>query len=165
MSSERIRICFVCLGNICRSPTAEGVMRHLVQEAGLEDAVRISSAGTGGWHVGAHPDPRSHAEALRRGVKLTSRAQKFNAGDFDDFDYVLAMDSSNHGDLAVLAAGPNDLAKLHMLRSFDPVSRAAKDLDVPDPYYGEGDGFARVYDICEAGCRGLLAHLREKHGL
>ena len=165
MSSQPIRICFVCLGNICRSPTAEGVMRHLVQEADLSEAVHIASAGTGGWHVGAHPDPRSRAEALRRGVKLTSRAQKFNAGDFDAYDYVLAMDRNNHGDLADLASGPEDLAKLHMLRSFDPVSRAAKDLDVPDPYYGEGDGFVRVYDICEAGCRGLLAHLREKHGL
>jgi protein-tyrosine phosphatase len=164
MSSEPIRICFVCLGNICRSPTAEGVMRHLVQEAGLDDAVRIASAGTGGWHVGARPDPRSYAEALGRGVKLLSRAQKFKAGDFDAFDYVLAMDSSNHGDLTDLATGPDDLAKLHMLRSFDPASRAAKDLDVPDPYYGDGNGFARVYDICEAGCRGLLAHLREKHG-
>jgi protein-tyrosine phosphatase len=165
MSSDPIRICFVCLGNICRSPTAEGVMRHLAREAGLEKALRIASAGTGGWHVGAQSDPRSRAEALRRGVKLTSRAQKFQAGNFDDYDYVLAMDRHNHGDLANLAAGPDDLAKLHMLRSFDPASVAAKDLDVPDPYYGEGDGFARVYDICEAGCRGLLAHLREKHGL
>jgi protein-tyrosine phosphatase len=165
MRSEPIRVCFVCLGNICRSPTAEGVMRHLVREAGLEHAVEIASAGTGGYHIGALPDPRTRAEALRRGVKLTSRAQKFQAHHFDEFDYVLAMDRHNHGDLTELATAQAHLDKLHMLRSFDPASAAARDLDVPDPYYGEGNGFVRVYDICEAGCRGLLAHLRKVHGL
>jgi protein-tyrosine phosphatase len=165
MSPEPVRLCFVCLGNICRSPTAEGVMRQLAREAGLEHVLVIASAGTGGYHIGALPDPRTRAEALRRGVKLTSRAQKFQAHFFDEFDYVLAMDRHNHGDLAELAATQAHLDKLHMLRSFDPASALAKQLDVPDPYYGEGDGFARVYDICEAGCRGLLAHIRETHGL
>jgi protein-tyrosine phosphatase len=165
VSSEPIRVCFVCLGNICRSPTAEGVMRHLALGSGIEPRLHIASAGTGNYHVGALPDARTRAEALRRGVALTSRARQFRAADFDEFDYVIAMDRNNHSDLTHLAAGPEHLAKLHMLRSFDPESAGKGDLDVPDPYYGEGDGFARVYDICEAGCRGLIAHLRSTHGL
>jgi protein-tyrosine phosphatase len=163
MSSNPIRVCFVCLGNICRSPTAEGVMRHLVKEAGIEPMLSIASAGTGAYHEGELPDPRTRAEALRRGVRLISRARQFRAVDYEAFDYVIAMDSRNHRDLTELAKGPDHHAKLHMLRSFDPDSR--DDLDVPDPYYGEGDGFARVYDICHAGCSGLLAHLRKTHGL
>ena len=163
MSTNQIRVCFVCLGNICRSPTAEGVMQHLAHEAGLTQQLVISSAGTGGYHQGEQADPRSRAEALRRGVRLTSRARQFRAADFSQLDYVVAMDRSNQRDLTQLAAGDEHLAELHLLRSFDPASH--DDLDVPDPYYGEGDGFARVYDICLAGCTGLLAHLRKTHGL
>ena len=163
MSPTPIRISFVCLGNICRSPTAEGVMRHLAQEAELEASLFIASAGTGAYHEGELPDPRTRAEALRRGVRLVSRARQFRAADYDAFDYVIAMDRRNHRDLLQLARGPEHLRKLHLLRSFDPASQG--DLDVPDPYHGDGDGFARVYDICHAGCIGLLAHLRSAHGL
>jgi protein-tyrosine phosphatase len=161
--SSPIRICFVCLGNICRSPTAEGVMIHLVREAGIADRFAIDSAGTGAWHAGERADQRSRAEALSRGVELPSVARQFTAGDFDAFDYVIAMDRRNLRDLERLMGGGRGPArKLHLLRSFDP---RAGDPDVPDPYYGGDNGFADVFDICEAGCRGLLAHLRKEHGL
>ena len=161
--SEPIRVCFVCLGNICRSPTAEGIMLHLVEEAGLTARIAIDSAGTGGYHVGERADPRSRAEALRRGIELPSRARKFVAADFERFDYVVAMDRQNHTDMEELTAVPSHLAKLHLLRAFDAAS--AHELDVPDPYYGGVNGFARVFDICRAGCEGLLAIIRERHRL
>lgn len=161
--TERVRVCFVCLGNICRSPTAEGIMLQLVEEAGLSSVIEIDSAGTGGYHVGERADPRSRAEASARGVELPSRARKFVAGDFERFDYVVAMDRRNHEDLAELAKGQEHQGKLHMLRAFDPAS--ARQLDVPDPYYGGENGFARVFDICHAGCTGLLAHIRQRYAL
>jgi protein-tyrosine phosphatase len=161
--SEPVRVCFVCLGNICRSPTAEGIMLQLVEQAGLSSRIAIDSAGTGGYHVGERADPRSQAEAMRHGVPLPSRARKFMPGDFEDFEYVVAMDRRNQRDLLSLAEGPEQAAKVRLLRAFDAASGRA--LDVPDPYYGEGDGFSRVYDICLAGCTGLLAHIRERHGL
>lgn len=163
MSNETIRICFVCLGNICRSPTAEGAMRRLVREAGLHDRFAIASAGTGAYHVGQSADPRSRAEALRRGLDLDGRARQFEPGDFDNFDYVVAMDRQNQRDLERLAGDAARRAKVHLLRSFDTSSRL--ELDVPDPYQGGAAGFARVFDICQAGCEGLLAHLRATHGL
>jgi protein-tyrosine phosphatase len=162
-AESQIRLVFVCLGNICRSPTAEGVMKALAEQAGVAERLFIDSAGTGAWHVGERADARSRAEALRRGVELTSLARRFVREDFDRFDYVLAMDRQNHRDLRRLAHAEEHERKLHLLRSFDP--RAGSELDVPDPYYGEGNGFARVYDICEAGCRGLLSHLRATHQL
>ncbi|MCP4038518.1 MAG: low molecular weight phosphotyrosine protein phosphatase [bacterium] len=158
-----IRVCFVCLGNICRSPTAEGVMRKLVNEAGLADAIEIASAGTAGYHAGEKPDPRSREEAVRRGVRLESRARQFKAGDFRRFDYVLAMDGENLSDLQNLSDGSSPHAALSLLRSFDPAEPRGQ--DVPDPYYGGERGFERVYDICEAACRGLLRHITEERGL
>jgi protein-tyrosine phosphatase len=163
MTAPRIRLCFVCLGNICRSPTAEGVMKKLVLEAGLQDRVFIDSAGTGAYHLGELADPRSRAEALRRGVVLESRARQFVGSDYDSFDYLLAADRRNRDDLARLARDPSELRKLHLLRNFDP--QAAKDSDIPDPYQGGPQGFMRVFDICEAACNGLLDHLRRAHPL
>ncbi len=153
--SRPIRVCFVCLGNICRSPTAEAVFLHLLAERGLEDRFEVDSAGTGGWHVGerAHPDTR--AAAASRGIEIRSRARQFVAKDFDAFDYVVAMDGSNHRDLLRLARTDEDRAKVHLFRDFDPAGAPGQ--GVPDPYY-EG-GFDAVYDICEAAAEGLLAHL------
>ncbi len=181
MPNAQIRICFVCLGNICRSPTAEGVMKKLVADAGLGDRIFIDSAGTGAWHEGELADPRSRAEALRRGLTLTSIARQVVAEDFDDFDYLIAMDRQNERDLKRLAndsavapelpsgspmgAGLRSRqrrAKISLLRSYaDKVS----ELDVPDPYQDGPRGFVDVYDICVSGCTGLLAHLRGEHGL
>jgi protein-tyrosine phosphatase len=158
-----IRISFVCLGNICRSPTAEAVMRHLVREVGLEGQVQIDSAGTGGWHVGEPRDRRSCEVGQRRGIPLTGRARQFIAQDFARFDHVLAMDGQNLESLLELA--PDDVArtKIRLLRSFDPAS--PPDADVPDPYHGGPRGFDLVFDICEAACRGLLVEIRRIHGI
>jgi protein-tyrosine phosphatase len=155
-----MRICFVCMGNICRSPTAHGVMLHLVRQAGLHDTVVIDSAGTGAWHVGELPDPRSCAAAKKRGYDLTHRARKFTANDFDRFDLVIAMDRDNYEHLQRLARGRTHVPPIRMLRTFDPT--APDGAEVPDPYSGEADGFEEVLDICERACRGLLDHVRSR---
>jgi protein-tyrosine phosphatase len=157
-----VRICFVCLGNICRSPTAEAVMRHLVEEAGLDGRIAIESAGTGDWHVGGARDRRSRAVGAARGIPLEGQAQQFTRADFERFDHVLAMDRANRDELLRLAGDGRDRAKVRLLRSFEP--SAPPDAEVPDPYYGGPRGFEEVFDICERACRGLLAHLKRDHG-
>lgn len=147
-----LNICFVCLGNICRSPLAEGVFQHLATQAGWD--CRVESAGTGGWHVGEVPDPRSQRVAHAHGLRLTSRAQQFRAADFARFDYVFALDEEIAADLRALARTPAELHKIHLLREYDP--RANGDLNVPDPYYGGLDGFERVYEMIERSCRELI---------
>jgi protein-tyrosine phosphatase len=154
------RILFVCLGNICRSPTAEGVMRALVAQAGLEDSIEIDSAGTGAWHVGSPPDERATEAANTRGVTLAGSARQVKPTDFKDFDVLVAMDSANLRDLRALAQGDEERAKVRLLREFDPASAGSGDLDVPDPYYGAGDGFAKVFDLVHAACEGLLAQIQ-----
>jgi protein-tyrosine phosphatase len=153
-----VRILFVCMGNICRSPTAEGVLRHLVAERGLEDEFEIESAGTGGWHVGDPPDSRSAAAARKRGIRVDGAARQVHADDFEDFDLLLAMDRDNLEELRALAP-PGTESKLRLLREFeggrDPIA-GGPDLDVPDPYYGGPNGFEAVLDQVEAACRGLL---------
>lgn len=158
-----IQVCFVCLGNICRSPTAEGVMQHLVQAAGLGDRIAIDSAGTGAWHAGEPADRRSRETATRRGLRLDSIARQVTVEDFTRFDYLLAMDADNLRDLQNLAPDANARARVHLFRSFDPAS--PQGAAVPDPYYGGPGGFDEVLDICEAACAGLLEHLRREHGL
>jgi protein-tyrosine phosphatase len=154
-----VRLLFVCMGNICRSPTAEGVMRGLLREQGLEDAVEVDSAGIGDWHTGAAPDPRATAAARSRGIVLEGAARTVAPRDFDEFDLILAADRGNLRELrAILPDGAR--SRLHLLREFDPASAGAPDLDVPDPYYGGDDGFEHVLDLVEAACRGLLDALR-----
>jgi protein-tyrosine phosphatase len=155
-----VRILFVCLGNICRSPTAEAVMRHLVREAGLEDAIEIDSAGTGGWHVGSPPDERATDAAQRRSIVLEGAARRFSPDDFDAFDLILAMDAQNASDLLALAPSEEAAAKVRLLREFDPASDGSGDLDVPDPYYGGPGGFDEVLDLVEAATRGLIDRVR-----
>jgi protein-tyrosine phosphatase len=157
MAARPVRICFVCLGNICRSPTAEAVMAHLVDAAGAEDRVTVGSAGTGGWHVGEGADTRAVAEAGRRGIAMHHRARRFVADDFARFDLVVAMDADNARDLRAVAPGPDDVAKVRMLLDFDAASVPGS--SVPDPYYGGPEGFALVFDLVERACRGLLAHV------
>src|SRR5690348_5800056 len=114
-----LRLCFVCLGNICRSPIGEGVMRYLIEGAGLSASIEVDSAGTAGYHSGEPPDARARAAGRRFAVEVSGRARQFKAADFERFDYVLAMDRSNFEDLAVLATDPASRRKLHLLRSFD----------------------------------------------
>jgi protein-tyrosine phosphatase len=159
-ASEPVRLLFVCLGNICRSPTAEGTMRALVREAGLDEQIELDSAGTGGWHVGSAPDERATAAAARRGIALEGSARRVRAEDYDDFDLILAMDLSNVDELRRMAPSEDGRAKVRLLREFDAASAETGDLDVPDPYYGEGDGFERVLDHVQAACAGLLAQIR-----
>jgi protein-tyrosine phosphatase len=152
------RVCFVCLGNICRSPTAEGVFRRLVHDAHLDGQFEIGSAGTAAYHVGESADARSRAAAHRRGYELTGKGRQFQVRDFDVFDYVLAMDADNLRSLKQLA--PNDTArrKIQLLREYDLTAPAGA--EVPDPYYGGAEGFDNVIDICERACAGLLNHIR-----
>jgi protein-tyrosine phosphatase len=159
-AGEPIRILFVCLGNICRSPTAEGVMRSLVREAGLKDTIELDSAGTGGWHVGSPPDERATEAARVRGIALVGAARRVRAQDFEDFDLIVAMDGSNLADLRRMAPDERAREKVRLLRAFDPARAGLEDLDVPDPYYGGPRGFEDVLDLVQAACAGLLEEVR-----
>lgn len=152
-----IRVLFVCLGNICRSPQAEGIFRAMADKAGLRDRFVIDSAGTGAYHVGESPDWRTQRCSELHGIPLPFAARQFTVRDFDEFDYILAMDHSNFRDICELARSDADRAKVSLLRAHDPSADA---LSVPDPYYGTGDGFERVFQICWAACAGLFAKLR-----
>ncbi len=159
--NDSFRVLFVCLGNICRSPLAEGVFRHLVRDEGLEDRFEADSAGTGAWHVGEDPDPRSQSVADKHGISLQGPARQVEPADFVRFDLVLAMDEDNLRNLDSLRDG-NASADLRRLREFDP--EAEGDLDVPDPYYGGPRGFDRVYEMVERSCRTLLDELTSEAG-
>lgn len=157
--SRPVKVLFVCMGNICRSPTAEGVFRHLVEQSGLKALVTSDSAGTHGYHVGDPPDARAQQAAARRGYDLTTlRGRQVSRCDFVEYDYVLAMDEDNLRLLERLC--PQEHAgKLKLLMEFSPGSAAR---EVPDPYYGGSDEFERVLDLVEQASRGLLAHVRER---
>lgn len=153
-----LSVLFVCLGNICRSPTAEGVLRRKLEQAGLAGRVRVDSAGTGHWHVGEAPDQRSQAAAKRRGYDLSAlRARQVSAADFLVFDYVLAMDEDNLAALQRLApAAERHRARLYLAWLPDGSPR-----EVPDPYYGGEAGFEQVLDLLEAAADALVIELRE----
>jgi low molecular weight protein-tyrosine phosphatase len=151
-----MRILFVCMGNICRSPTAEGVMRRLLEDEGLD--VEIDSAGTGGWHAGEPPDQRATLAARRRGITLEGAARQIRPDDFRRFDLLIALDRANLRELLAVAPDEEAAEKVRLLREFDPA--AGGDLDVPDPYYGGDRGFETVLDMVERACRGLIDELR-----
>ncbi len=154
------RILFVCMGNICRSPLAEGVFRHLAREAGLEDHFEIASAGTGDWHVGHPPDRRMRQTATRHGVSLEDqRAQVVTPSHLDTYDLILAMDAQNLRYLQAMARRPEHHQKLALFRTHDPIPG---DGAVPDPYYGDADGFEEVYGIVHRTARALLQSLRDE---
>lgn len=146
-------ILFVCLGNICRSPLAEGIFLHLAKERGLEGLI-VDSCGTGGWHEGEGPDRRAMAVAKKRGVHLPSRARQVRGErDFVEFTHIIAMDASNVENLLAMGA-PED--RVRLMRSYDPAHAEGEAPDVPDPYYGGDDGFDNVFDMLVAACEGLL---------
>lgn len=153
-------ICFVCLGNICRSPLAEGIFRHQVAERGLAESFHIESAGTAGWHVGSPPFHLSQKVAGAHGLALTSRAQQFTARDFARFDVVVALDESVAATLRQLAPTPADRAKIRLLRPYDPQANGER--DVPDPYYSPYSEFERVYGMIDRACAVLLDELTQE---
>lgn len=150
------------MGNICRSPAAEGVMRSISAEAGLVEQVHVRSAGTGGWHAGKLPDARMRSAAQHRGYSLQSRARQVTADDLRDYDLVLVMDQQNRRELRTLdPAGEHD-AKVRFFCEFCTKHDAS---EVPDPYYGGAQGFELVLDLLEDGCRGILQHIRAQRAL
>lgn len=155
-----IRVLFVCLGNICRSPTAEGVFRKLVRDNGLGEKIETDSCGTSDWHIGDPPDSRAVDEAARRGFDLSDlRARQITKSDFISFDYVLGMDDANIAKLRALCP-PAHEDRVRLFLSFAPnLDRT----DVPDPYYGGPDGFTQVLDMIETASRGLLEDIRARH--
>jgi len=157
---EKISVLFICMGNICRSPTAEAVFRHYVESAGLDEHILIDSAGTHDYHIGDPPDLRTQRAAQQRGYDMSMlRGRQAAEGDFRRFDYVLAMDRAN---LAILQRiKPQDSATRAQL--FLDYARHHADREVPDPYYGGADGFERVLDMVEDAAQGLLEEIRQRH--
>ena len=156
-----VKVLFVCMGNICRSPMAEGMFRRLLKSAGLAEQVYVDSAGTHSYHIGAPPDTRSQATALRRGVELgTLRARQVTADDLVEFDYVLAMDRDNFEHLQVLCPNPELQRRVQLFLDFAP---DLPEREVPDPYYGGSGGFERVMDLVEEAAQGLLIQIRERY--
>ena len=156
--SVKIRVCFVCLGNIVRSPLAEHLFLHKARQKGLADQVEAASAGTSSWHVGEAPDARMRQVAARHGLVYDGRARQFKPSDFERYDWIVAMDADNRKHLVSLARNQADREKIRLLREFDPSGgpKAA----VPDPYYGGIDGFEEVYRIVERSVEGLLETLK-----
>jgi protein-tyrosine phosphatase len=154
-----VGVLFVCLGNICRSPLAEGVFRELVRQAGVENRFRIDSAGTSNYHTGEPPDARTVQVAKRRGIVLEHAARQVSSADLEAFDFVIVMDRENLRKLDRVRGNGLHRAEIRLLRSFDPESSA--DLEVPDPYFGGPRGFEDVHEMVERSCRGLLAYIRE----
>ena len=154
------RVCFVCTGNICRSPMAESVFRARIAEAGLDDRVEVDSAGTGGWHEGDGADPRTVSVLEASGYDSGHAARQFQPSWFARLDLLIALDAGHLRALRRLAPTSRDAEKVRLLRSYDPA--AGDDLDVPDPYYGGMDGFEECLEMVEAASDGLLAAVREQ---
>ena len=158
--SDRVAVLMVCLGNICRSPTAEGVLRHLATERGLEHHVLVDSAGTGEWFVGEPPDPRAIEHAMRRGVDISEfRARRFEVHDFEWFDLILGMDDQNVREISRHARRTEQSSRVRRLREFDPVAVHGRRLDVADPYHGDVGAFEAVLDAVWPACEGILDDL------
>lgn len=152
------KLLFVCLGNICRSPSAENIMRHLIEEAGLSDSIICDSAGTSSYHIGSPPDPRMTIAARNRGIKLEGQARQFQKSDFEEFDLILAMDRENYRDILSLDRTGKYQDKVRLMCDFC-TRHSIK--EVPDPYYGGPEGFDRVIDLLLDACEGLLQSIKK----
>ena len=159
MPPEPFRLLFVCLGNICRSPAADGVMRDVVEKAGLSARIEIDSAGTEGWHSGKLPDQRMRQAASTRGITLDHRARQFKAADLERFDLILAMDRDNERNIRALDRENRHAAKIRLFCDF---CTDHSEREVPDPYYGGPEGFEHVLDLIEDGCEGLLREVKSR---
>jgi protein-tyrosine phosphatase len=158
----KVRVLFVCLGNICRSPLAEGIFNEKVKKAGLETFVEADSCGTSNYHIGSQPDPRTIANAFRNGITLNHCGRQFSVEDLRNFDYILAMDKSNYNNILRLP-GSNEFAhKVMLMRDFDPLEKGG---EVPDPYHGGEQGFQNVFDILNRTMISFLAHLKKEFQL
>lgn len=160
---KKIRLLFVCLGNICRSPAAEGIMATVVQKYDLQDIIEVDSAGTSGWHEGELPDERMRSHGERRGYNFSSRARKFKRTDLEEFDYILVMDRQNFANVKALATSPDQVNKIHMITEFS--QQYTSHDHIPDPYYGDASGFELVLDLLEDACEGLLQAIKRKFSL
>ena len=156
------KLLFVCLGNICRSPSAENIMNHLVEQANLNDTIVCDSAGTGGYHIGSPPDRRMTAAALRRGIQLKGRARQFEKSDFEEFDLILAMDRENYRDILSLDPAGKYRDKVRLMCDF---ATHHSEREVPDPYYGGSEGFDKVINLLLDACEGLLQHVVKTYAL
>jgi protein-tyrosine phosphatase len=154
------RICFICLGNIIRSPLAQHLFSHKASEAGVADKYQVSSAGLGPWHVGEQPDSRMRRIASKRGIHMSGRAREFSPSEFEQHDLILVMDSENLQRLKALTRNEEQRRKIRMLREFDP--DGGKHSPVPDPYYGGPNGFEEVYQIIDRSVEGLLEQLENE---
>jgi protein-tyrosine phosphatase len=158
---EKYRVLFVCLGNICRSQAGEGIFKKIIKEKSLEHRFYVDSAGTSGWHTSELPDRRMRQHGEKRGYSFDSRSRKFLARDFDDFDYILAMDDNNYYDILSLASDVESQQKVH--RMTDYLQRMVHD-HIPDPYYSGAEGFELVLDLLEDACDGLLNEIELMDG-
>ena len=163
MAAEPLHVTFVCSGNICRSPMGGVILSQLVAEAGLSDQIRVTSSGTGDWHVGERADPRTVAVLRRNGYDGSAhRASQFDERTFDDVDLVLASDLGHVRALRRLARNDADRDKIRLVREFDATAVANGTLETDDPWYGDDSDFARCFREVEAACRGILTHLEER---
>lgn len=150
-----MRVLFVCLGNICRSPMAEGLFLKKVQELKIE-SIEVDSAGTGNYHIGELPDERMRETAVSKGINLISRARQFKSSDFDQFDLIIAMDRQNKSNIISMAKSETDRKKVHLMRNFDDNQ---DEPDVPDPYFGGQNGFENVYNILDRSTENLVTYI------
>lgn len=158
MNMKKYKILFVCLGNICRSPAAEGIMKKLINENNLSDKVIIDSAGTSGYHIGELPDSRMRKHGSRRDYDFNSRSRKFTENDFELFDMIIAMDDNNYHNIVNLAPNLDSVSKVHRMTDFS--IKHSHD-HIPDPYYSGSDGFELVLDLLEDACEGLLNKIKK----
>lgn len=158
MASNPYKLLFVCLGNICRSPSAEGIMNHLIAQHQLQNQIVCDSAGTSSYHIGSPPDRRMTAAAARQGITLSGKARQFTLADFEDFDLILAMDQDNYDSILRLDRAGIYHPKVKLMCDF---CQHHPDREVPDPYYGGEAGFRYVIDLLLDACEGLLAHVQQ----
>lgn len=158
-----LSVLFVCLGNICRSPLAEGIFSQRLSEKNLDNKIRVDSAGTGDWHIGSPADPRSISVAEENKIVLDGKARLVSQEDFHCFDYIFAMDRHNLNDLEDLQRQHGGKAKIRLFREFDTSTEST--LDVPDPYYGGIEDFRDAFDLLDSTCRQIIDHLVEKFAL